>query len=245
MVPAIYDNIGTKYSSRRSADPAISSAIAQSLGTSKSVINVGAGTGSYEPNDRFVLAIEPSMLMIKQRQSTAGPVVQGCAEALPVASGSFDAALAILTIHHWSDVRAGLKELMRAARERVVILTWDPCATDFWLYEYFPEIAEIDIAIFPAIDEIEGSLGNARRLIVPIRHDCVDGFLGAYWRHPDRYLDPDVRSGISTFCKIRGVDSGARRLESDLHDGTWNRKHGHILREASLDLGYRLLLFDD
>lgn len=244
MESTIYDHIGTTYEANRGSDPVISSEIARSLGASESVINVGAGTGSYEPVGRFVLAVEPSIEMIKQRDDRAAPVVQGRAEALPVASKSFDAALAVLTIHHWSDVAAGLTELARVAQDRAVILTWDSSVTSFWLYDYFPEILEIDVSIFPSIIDIERSLGNVQAATIPIGHACADGFLGAYWRRPEQYLDSRIRSGMSTFSKLNDTASGVRQLESDLNDGTWLRKHGHLLRKRTLDLGYRLLVCD-
>ena len=170
--------------------PASPRAIIDALGPAASVVNVGAGAGSYEPADRRVVAVEPSREMIRQRPAGAAPVVQASATALPFAAGAFDAALAVLTVHHWPDRARGLAELRRVARDRVVILTWEPDAARFWLVEdYFPELVAIDRAIFPTRDELERSLGPVELRPLPIPHDCVDGFLGAYWRRPHAYLD--------------------------------------------------------
>ena len=194
-------------------------------------MNVGAGAGSYEPADRRVVAVEPSREMIRQRPARAAPVVQASATALPFATGAFDAALAVLTVHHWPDRARGLAELRRVARDRVVILTWAPDAASFWLVEeYFPELVAVDRAIFPTRDELAHSLGPVELRPLPVPHDCVDGFLGAYWRRPHAYLDPAVRGAISTFSKIGDVEAGLARLRSDLEDGTWRRRHGHLLR---------------
>lgn len=205
------------------------------------MVNVGAGAGSYEPTDRSLVAVEPSPVMIRQRRAGAARVVQASASNLPFRDEPFDAALAILTVHHWPDRLQGLRELARTAR-RVVIVTWDPASSGFWLVdEYFPEVLVIDRPIFPSIEEYRLALGpiEIRTLLVP--HDCTDGFLGAYWQRPRAYLDAGVRGAISSFAKLGDVDAGLKRLERDLGDGSWMRRHGHLLAESEIDLGYRLV----
>jgi SAM-dependent methyltransferase len=239
----LYDTIGVGYRALRRPDPRIAAAIVDALGPAASVVNVGAGAGSYEPAGRRVVAVEPSREMIRQRPAGAAPVVQASATALPFGAGAFDAALAVLTVHHWPDRAQGLAELRRVARDRVVILTWEPDATRFWLLEdYFPEFVAIDRAIFSTREEIERDLGPVEWRPVPIPHDCVDGFLGAYWRRPHAYLDPAVRGAISTFSKIGDVEPGLARLRNDLENGTWTRRHGPLLTRSEVDLGYRLVV---
>jgi SAM-dependent methyltransferase len=239
----LYDSIGQQYRRLRRPDPTIRLALAHALDGLQRVVNVGAGTGSYEPRDRFVIAVEPSLVMIRQRSRRSAPVVRASATALPFRDGCFDASLGILTIHHWPDWRRGLEELARAARDRVVLLTWDPSAEGFWLVDdYFPEIMRINREIFPRIDAIRSVLGRISVQTVPIPHDCCDGFLGAYWRRPHCYLRPSVRGAISTFARLPTVDVGLERLRDDLRSGEWHRRHGHLLRQSSLDLGYRLVV---
>jgi SAM-dependent methyltransferase len=240
MPDAVYDKIGQGYNRFRRADPRIASLISASLGDARSVINVGAGSGSYEPSDREVLAVEPSDVMIGQRPSGSAPCIRGAAESLPVESKSFDAAMAVLTMHHWSDWHRGLEELRRVARRRVVILTFEPAVSTFWLVEYFPRIHIDDRAIFPAIKSIVSALGDADVAPVPVPHDCVDGFLGAYWRRPEAYLDPAVRQSISAFSKINASD-GLARLAADLESGTWRERNRQLLTLDTIDLGYRLI----
>ncbi len=239
----IYDRIGEGYHNLRIPDPRIARNILHALGEVETLVNVGAGAGSYEPFDRQVVAVEPSLTMIRQRRPGIAPVVQASAVDLPFRDGAFDAALAVLTVHHWPDRSRGLRELARVARNRIVVLTWDPDSSSFWLIDdYFPEIGVIDRQILPPLEEFRQVLGpiDVRPLLVP--HDCSDGFLGAYWRRPQEYLDPRVRSAISTFSKIHDVESGLARLRRDLEDGTWRQKYGHLLDQSELDLGYRLII---
>jgi SAM-dependent methyltransferase len=239
----LYDEIGSGYRNYRRPEPRIAAAIWRALGQADSVVNVGAGAGSYEPTDRFVVAVEPSMTMIRQRRSGSAPVVQASATHLPFRDASFAAALAILTMHHWPDQARGLDELARVTRSHIVLLTWDPASTGFWLVEdYFPEIVEIDRRIFLSIDELRRALGGAEVSPLMIPHDCLDGFLGAYWRRPQAYLDAGVRSAISTFSKLRTLDAGLARLRRDIADGTWTRRYGELLGRAEIDLGYRLIV---
>jgi SAM-dependent methyltransferase len=190
------------------------------------------------------VAVEPSTAMLRQRRPGAAPAVQASATELPFGDGAFAAALAILTVHHWPARARGLAELARVARERVVIVTWDPEARyAFWLIdEYFPEIVEIDRRIFPTTDDFRRALGPIDVRPLPIPHDCVDGFLGAYWRRPEAYLDAGVRGAISTFTKLADVGAGLARLRADLADGSWERRHGQLRTRTTLDLGYRLVV---
>jgi SAM-dependent methyltransferase len=242
-VAHLYDAIGEGYRRQRRPDPRIARAVAAALGNAESVLNVGAGTGSYEPDDRPVVAVEPAWSMIRQRPAGAAPVVQASATHLPFRDGAVAASLAILTIHHWSDRAQGLAELARVARRRVVALTWDPAAPGFWLVnEYFPELVAIDRRIFPDLEELRRAWGALDVRPVPVPHDCADGFTGAYWRRPAAYLDAAVRSGMSTFAKLPDVEAGLARLRHDLADGTWMRRHGRLLERTELDLGYRLVV---
>jgi SAM-dependent methyltransferase len=212
------------------------------LGGCRSVVNVGAGAGSYEPRSRSVVAVEPSGEMIRQRPRAAACAVQADAARLPFKDRSFDAALAILTVHHWQDRARGLAELQRIARERVVILTWDPEHPAFWLLQdYLPEIVEIDRREFPSMRELERALGPIETQALAIPADCADGFLGAYWRRPAAYLDPRVRAAISIFSKLDAT-AALVRLEADLADGTWSSRHGALLAQPELDVGYRLVV---
>jgi len=239
----IYDEIGIDYRTYRRPDPRMAAAILAALADADSVLNVGAGTGSYEPADRRIVAVEPSLAMIRQRPADGAPVVQASALNLPFRDATFAAALAVLTVHHWPDLAQGLAEMKRVSRERLVILTWDPAASGFWLIEdYFPEIAEIDRRILPSLEALARILGPVEVRPVPVPHDCTDGFLGAYWRRPHAYLDAHNRRAISTFTKIADAESGLGRLRADLEDGTWARRNAHLLDRPELDLGYRLLI---
>jgi SAM-dependent methyltransferase len=236
-----YDRIGRGYAERRRPDPRIGRFVVDGLGDARSVVNVGAGTGSYEPRDRRVVAVEPSGVMLAQRPADAAPAVRACAEGLPFRRASFDAALGVLTIHHWTDWRAGLAELRRVAR-RIVLLTWDPESDGLWLMrDYLPELLARDRRTFPSMAELRGALGAIDVGPVPIPHDCSDGFLGAYWRRPAAYLDPGVRAAISTFAD-GSADARLVRLANDLESGAWARRHGALRELAELDLGYRLVV---
>jgi len=240
----LYDRIGVGYTRVRGEDPRIAAAIHAALGDSRTVVNVGAGTGSYEPRDRAVLAVEPSDVMIAQRPPGAAPAVQATAEALPFEDGSFDAAMAVLSDHHWPDRAAGLREMRRVARRRAVLFQFDIAALlDFWLArEYLATWRPQSISM----DEIAGHLGATRTEIVPIPHDCRDGFLCAYWRRPHAYLDPVVRDGISVFRLLPAadVDAAMAALRADLESGQWQRRHAGLLELDELDLGYRLVIAD-
>lgn len=242
MVAHVYDSIGLTYAEYRRPDPRIAAAIRSAIGDVKTVINVGAGTGSYEPDDLAVVAVEPSSEMCSQRPMGKAEVIRATAEQLPFRDASFDAALAVLTLHHWVDVRTGLREMLRVARERVVLFTWDPSHPGFWLVrDYMPEILETDRKLFPSTDELREHLGPIEIRTVAVPHNCVDGFLGAYWRRPQAYLDADIRRAISTFSRVDAIRALAR-LRSDLDDGTWTLTNGDLLSLQELDLGYRLII---
>ncbi len=243
MSPALYDRIGIGYAAYRRPEPRIAARIAEALGPARTVVNVGAGTGSYEPATGRIVAVEPSAEMVRQRAPDAAPAVRASAGALPFADRAFDAALAVLTLHHWPDWRAGLAEMRRVARGPVVILTWDPHHPPFWLLrDYFPGIVDADRAAFPSFGRMEGVLGPMRIHPVPVPADCVDGFLGAYWRRPAAYLDDGARGAISAFSKLDDAATGLSRLRADLADGTWERRNGDLLGRAELDVGYRLVV---
>ena len=238
-----YTRASRRYAGQRQADPQMGRHILTALGAARSVLNVGAGTGSYEPTDRDVTAVEPCAAMIAQRPADSAPVVQAAAEALPFDEDSFDAAMAVLTIHHWTDPEQGLREMRRVARDRLVLVTWDPQSDGFWLTEeYLPAILEQDRRLFPRLDRIEAALGSIEIIPLRVPAECMDGFLGAYWARPRAYLDPGVRSAMSTFARIPGCDSGLERLRHDLQSGAWERRYGHLTRQESCDLGYRLIL---
>ncbi|MDF1811521.1 MAG: class I SAM-dependent methyltransferase [Verrucomicrobiales bacterium] len=241
----VYDKIGVGYSQFRKPDPGIATAICNALGNSEKVLNVGAGTGSYEPKDRKVVAVEPSSEMIQQRPVGAAPVHQATAEDLPFEDDEFDAAMALLSIHHWNDYRAGIREMQRVSQQRIVIFTYDPEFFGFWLTDYLPEITEIDLPAFPAMEEFHALPGTVTIETVPIPHDCTDGFMCAYWRRPEAYLDANVRSAISTFSKIGNVSQGLNRLESDLKSGEWERKYSELSSLEEINLGYRLVVVED
>jgi SAM-dependent methyltransferase len=243
---AHYDQIGRQYTSTRRADPRIADAILGALGDARSIVNVGAGAGAYEPVGRALVAVEPSGRMIGQRPRDAAAVVQAAAEALPFPARTFDAALAVLTLHHWSDWRRGVIEMRRVA-DRVVIFTIEPAEMGrFWLTdEYFPEITRLDRGRCPSTSDVAACLGACRIDRVAVPHDCVDGFLAAFWRRPSAYLDPKVRAGMSGFALLDQdvVDRGVARLQWDLESGAWDRRFGHLRALDALDAGYRLLHF--
>lgn len=242
---ALYDSIGGNYAQYRRPDPRIAAAIEAALGDATSVVNIGAGSGSYEPSGREVIAVEPSEVMIRQRPAGAAPCRQGSAEALPVETGSVDAAMAILSAHHWTDLERGFREMARVARKRAVLLTWVPDAAPFWLTEdYFPEILANDRQIFPSTADLtamlERTIGPVQMAPLPIPHDCTDGLLCAYWRRPEDYLDEDARSAISAFARI-DAGAGLARLRADLASGRWAERNRHLLDLEALDAGYRIV----
>lgn len=241
---AAYDKIGRTYARYRRPDPRIAKRILEALDGAVSIVNVGSGTGSYEPAGEGVVAVEPSLTMIRQRPAGAAPVVRAVAEDLPFPSGSFDAALAILTVHHWSDPVAGLRELARVA-PRQVLFSWDPRVSHrYWLLtDYLTQLPESEAGL-PTLEAIASVLDVAAVWSVPVPWDCTDGFLGAYWRRPRMYLNPAARAAISGFARSDPpiVADVIARLDRDLADGTWNARYGFVLELDELDLGYRLVI---
>ena len=240
---ALYDTIGLNYQDLRRPDPRIAAVIDAALGNARTVVNVGAGTGSYEPAHRQVTAVEPSAAMIAKRAPGAAKAVQASADDLPFADDAFDAAMAVLTIHHWPDKSAGLRELRRVTRGPIVLLTFDPASRP-WLTDYLPELAALDEANMPALSDYARWLGPVRIAPVPVPHDCSDGFLYAYWRRPAAYLDPVIRSGSSSFWALPNLDEGLNRLEADLRSGAWQARYAELLDAETYDAGYRLVIAD-
>lgn len=248
---AIYDAIGGGYATNRAADHRWAQQIHRALGSARSVLNVGAGSGSYEPEHLRVVALEPSRNMITQRPNDSHPVVQGMAEGLPFRDGAFDASLAILTTHHWRDVALGLGELCRVSR-RQVIVTWDPdwFAEKFWLIrDYLPQVGELErglatLSVVSDFFEARGQQANVQPLRVPA--DCTDGFFGGYWKRPEAYLDAAIRASISGLALLDPavVARAMRALENDLDNGDWQRKYAELAKLDEADLGYRIITVD-
>jgi SAM-dependent methyltransferase len=240
-----YDRLGGDYAHGRRTDPRWMSRIREVLGAAASVVNVGAGTGSYEPDDRRVVAAEPSAVMIDQRPRGAAPVVRAVAEALPFRTGAFDVALAVLTIHHWADLSAGLHELRRVA-ERQVILTFVPEGhARFWLVEeYLPHLVEEFHRTTPPLELLEDALGPLEVIPLSVPADFADGVLAAHWARPAAYLEPVVRANASSLatCTPRVLHDAMERLRRDLADGTWHARHGDLLDREDYDAGYVLVV---
>lgn len=238
-----YDDIGRSYAETRREDPRIAAAVHACIGPGRSVVNVGAGAGSYEPRDCEVVAIDPSGRMLAQRHGRATTVVRGVAEALPFPDDVFDAAMAVLTVHHWSDPGAGLRELRRVARRQVVFF-FEPLRThEFWGLEYFP--AALDLATersAPGEELIREHLQvrEIRPVLVP--DDCLDGFGAAFWARPEAYLVPKVQAGMSWLALLpeQAREQGAARLRADLTSGAWDERHGHLRHRPAYDAGYRI-----
>jgi SAM-dependent methyltransferase len=242
----IYERIGRGYAQRRQPDPRIAARIDRALRSARTVVNVGAGTGSYEPDDRTVVAVEPSPVMIAQRPAGAAPVVRGVAEALPFPDASFDVALAVLSVHHWSDPEAGLVELRRVAR-RQVVLTWDPdVQARFWFVrDYLPEWTTYE-ASKATLPRVLAALPEGRVEPVLVPRDCSDGFGCAFWRRPDAYLDADVRASISVLSLLDPavIRRATEQLERDLRSGTWRERNRDLVDREEYDGGYRLVTAD-
>jgi SAM-dependent methyltransferase len=245
---ARYDRIGEGYALTRREDPHIAAAIRDALGEARSVVNVGAGTGSYEPEDRYVIAVEPSDVMAAQRPPTIPPAVRASAGELPLRDDSVDAAMAVVTIHHWDhELERGIQELRRVARETVVILTYDPLVSgEMWLMaDYLPEVAELDRRTFPAPERVAGWLGGRTRIeVVPIPRDTPDWMLGSFWAHPERVLDERARKATSGFARLDPtvVERVIREVGRDLESGVWDERHGHLRKLDAYDAGLRLIV---
>ena len=238
-----YDVIGAGYGTKRQADPRLGAAIDEAIGQAETILNVGAGAGSYEPLDSSVVALEPSGVMLAQHPGERR--VQGTAEHLPFDDGVFDVAMAILTVHHWGDLNVGLEELRRVSK-RQVVFTWDP---DFehklWITtDYVPAIDALETSRFTPLDLVVDALEVHTVVPFEIPHDFTDGFQAAFWRRPEMYLDPEVRTASSTFASLPPelVEPGIERLSSDLQTGKWRETYGELLTLESADFGHRILI---
>jgi SAM-dependent methyltransferase len=240
-----YNRIGSNYSDFRRPDPRLEAAIWAALGDARSIVNVGAGTGSYEPRDREVIAVEPSPVMIAQRPAGAAVAIEGVAESLPLEDKSVDAAMGVLTIHHWNDLDAGLAELRRVARCRIVLVTLDAAAiAKAWIVkDYFPKAGELDREVMPTMTALRNRLPGAEIEPLPVPRGCLDGFTIARWDRPELLLDPEVRRASSIWHRMpaEATERGLERLRADLESGRWDEKYGHLRTQAELDIGLRLV----
>jgi SAM-dependent methyltransferase len=241
-----YDTHGRGYALRRRPDPRIAGLIHAALGDARTVLNVGAGAGSYEPDDRYVLAVEPSAAMRAQRPSGAAPALAATAERLPFDDDTFDAVMATVTVHQWHDTVVGLAELRRVARGPVVVLTFDGDELDrLWLAEYAPELMAVERRRYPAITTIAAAIGRTTDVLeVPIPIDCVDGFTEAYYARPEAFLDPQVRAAQSAwgFITPEATHRAVESLRSDLTSGRWQQRYGHLLTQPQFVGSLRLLV---
>jgi SAM-dependent methyltransferase len=242
---ARYDTIGADYTRHRRPDPRIAAQILSALGDAERILDVGAGAGSYEPVDRCVVAMDPSTVMLDQHQGSRR--VRGVAEHLPFRNNSFDASLGVFTVHHWSDQGAGLAELQRVSRRQVILTFDERMERAYWLNDYWPVTEQHDGAWIATVEAVARPLGTDRVEVVPVPHDCQDGFMAAYWRRPERYLDPAARANISGLALLSPAEAeaGARRLADDLESGAWHERYGHLLALEELDAGYRLVVAGD
>jgi SAM-dependent methyltransferase len=241
-----YERHGSGYSELRRPDPSIAARVRAALGDARTVVNVGAGAGSYEPEDREVIAVEPSAAMRAQRPPHLAEAVHGVAEALPLGDDSVDAAMAMVTVHQWPDQDRGLAELRRVARGPVVVLTFDGDALDgFWLAEYAPELIAAERRRYPSVDrilEVVGPRGEVRSVPIPI--DCADGFTEAYYARPERLLEPAARAAQSAwgFVEPAEQERAVRQLSKDLESGEWDRRHGALRTQPWFDGSLRLVV---
>ena len=241
----LYDSIGAGYARRRQPDPAIAAALRSALGDARRIVNMGAGAGSYEPPDITAAAVEPSAVMAAQRPPALVPAVLAVAERLPFIDGAFDGALAVLTIHHWNDVRRGLQELRRVTDGPIVILTVDPdVATSWWLPVDYPELQTVIAAPLPSLTPLEDELGRLDVRVVPVPARCRDGFLMSFWDRPELVLDPEARAATSGFAKLDTEieECVAKRLAADLRTGRWDRRHRELRTLSEFDTGLRLVI---
>jgi SAM-dependent methyltransferase len=240
-----YEELGRTYTRHRRADPRIEARIQAALGAARTVVNVGAGAGSYEPTDRWVLAVEPSAAMRAQRPPSLPPAIDARAEALPFDDDTFEAAMACVTIHHWEPPAAGLAELRRVASGPVVVFTFELESLPAWQLEHLAEGIELERPRFPAIGEVEAALGGRTRVErIPTPADCEDGFFEAFWSRPEALLDPEVRASQSIWALLEpGVEEGiVRRLAEALESGAWDAEHGHLRQRESFDGALRLVI---
>jgi len=242
-----YDSHGQTYSGHRQTDPGIAEYVFRALDDAKTILNVGAGAGSYEPPGKYVVAVEPSIVMRAQRiQNGKSPAINATAGNLPFDDNSFDAAMAMVTVHHWPDIDKGLKELRRVAKNQVVVMTFDPDELDkFWNANYFPELVEIEKARYPTIDFIKKSLGGVCEVIpVSVTLECKDGFQEAFYGRPEAFLTKDVRASQSAWGFLQEGDEArlVKRLEDDLQSGEWDKKFGHFRTQPTFTCSLRIII---
>ncbi|MCA6362260.1 MAG: methyltransferase domain-containing protein [Bacteroidetes bacterium] len=242
-----YNAHGQHYSQIRRADKHIAAHIHHALGNAHTVLNVGAGAGSYEPEDKYVVAVEPSARMRMQRlEAGKNPAVNGVAGALPFDDNAFDAVMAMVTVHHWPDIEQGLRELHRVAKNKVVIMTFDPDALhEFWNVHYFPELIEVEKTRYPKIERITAALGdNCEVIKIPVTLHCTDGFQEAFFGRPEMFLLPEVRKSQSAwgFLKPGEEELLVKRLETELMSGEWDKKYGHLRTQPEYTAALRLIV---
>jgi SAM-dependent methyltransferase len=246
MAPRVdYERHGRTYARHRREDPRIAARIHEALGDARTVLNVGAGAGSYEPEDRWVLAVEPSATMRAQRPTGSAPAIAAHAESLPFDDGALDAAMACVTIHHWEPPEAGLAELRRVSRGPVVVFTFELDALPAWQHDFLHEGLAKERPRFPAIEDIAAALGgDARVEHIPTPGDCLDGFFEAFWRRPEALLDPEVRGAQSMWALLEPDVEQAivERLAGALESGAWDEEHGHLRDRDSFDGALRLVV---
>ena len=239
---AIYDEIGINYSVTRCTDPKIAKQLYAELDGAIRIVNIGAGTGSYEPENAELIAAEPSAEMISQRPTGSYPVEKAFAERLPFENNSFSHAMTVNSMHHWKNRPLAFSEINRVATERFVAITWDPKAEPFWLTrDYFPEIYEMDKRVFPELEEFNDHFDEVQITPLKIPDDCKDGLFAAFWKRPEAYLSSKVRQATSPFAKIKYLSEGLHKLEADLASGLWAKNNHIILDSSSLDVGYRVI----
>ena len=238
----IYDDIGINYSVTRCTDPKIAQQLYAELQGATRIVNIGAGTGSYEPENVDLVAVEPSSKMIAQRKRGSHHVEQAFAEKLPFENRSFSHAMTVLSMHHWENRALAFNEINRVVTEKFVAITWDPQSDPFWLTrDYFPEIHEMDKAIFPDLAELTEHFDDVKMVPLQIPNNCQDGFFAAFWQRPKAYLSSQVRQAMSPFAKIQNLSEGLQKLENDLASGVWAAKNHAILGVPFLNAGYRLI----
>ena len=240
-----YERYGRTYARNRQPDPRIEARIHAALGDAGTVLNVGAGSGSYEPSDRWVLAVEPSATMRAQRPPGAAPAIDAKAESLPFDDNAVDAGMACVTIHHWVPPEAGLAELRRVARGPVVVFTFDLDFLPAWQQQFLREGLEMEQPRFPAIDDVAAGLGGRTRVErIPTPTDCADGFFEAFWNRPEALLDPAIRASQSMWALLEpGLEQQmVDRLASALESGAWDAEHGHLREQDFLDGALRLVI---
>lgn len=246
MVPARsldrYDTIGAGYTRHRRPDPRWAARITAALDGADQIVDIGAGTGSYEPDDRAVVAVDASAVMLAQHPGRLR--VRSAAEHLPFRDDQFDAAMAVFTVHHWADLDRGLREMRRVARRQVILSFDHEMEGRFWLSDYVPAMLDQQHSWKATIDDVASRLDDADVTVMPVPHDCIDGFMAAYWRRPEQYLDPTVRANISGLALLApdDIEPGMRRLADDLASGRWHECYGQLLDLAEIDAGYRLIV---